>query len=267
VNEIEENEQHEHPKVWLIFLLIFSSVFLLLLAAGFLQNVPIHYQLLIGEILLALPAIAYVRSQSMDFKKVFRLHPTGRHLLLVCAVLGLSASVLIDELGRLVTSFVEIPKEYQDLFENMLVAENLSEWFVLMLASVFLASIFEEMLFRGLLLQALERRGDPSQAIMLSAVVFAMIHPPLWFIQIVVLGSLLGLISFRTRSILPCIVLHSCFNATSLFRLNAGADSFSWYNWYGHVHPTAIAVAACITFYAFRYFLQFTRQEEENTTE
>lgn len=76
---------------------------------------------------------------------------------------------------------------------------------------VVLAPIVEELLFRGLLYRYLRGRMGIVVAVALSALVFAVLHvviPPLFL-----MGIVLAILTERTGSLLPGIVLHATNNA------------------------------------------------------
>ena len=73
--------------------------------------------------------------------------------------------------------------------------------------SVFPA-VFEELLFRGVIMQSLRRFGDPF-AMVVSAILFAMLHRNL--LQgpnALITGLVLGYFTLRTGSLIPAIVAH-----------------------------------------------------------
>ena len=88
------------------------------------------------------------------------------------------------------------------------------------------APIFEELLFRGFLLASLTRYMPVWGAIALSALIFATAH--LSFSEILpltVLGSMLGFVYTRSRSLLAPMLLHSLWNSVTmigLFLLGSG---------------------------------------------
>lgn len=75
----------------------------------------------------------------------------------------------------------------------------------------------EELLFRGLLLTAVQQRLGTIDAVSVVAALFALIHLDLQqFFQYCVLGGACGLIAVRSGSVAPAIVLHAAFNATAI---------------------------------------------------
>jgi uncharacterized protein len=82
------------------------------------------------------------------------------------------------------------------------------------------APIFEELLFRGFLLPSLTRYVPIWGAIVLSAVLFAVAH--LSFSEVLplaLLGSILGFVYVRSRSILAPMLLHSLWNSATMIGL------------------------------------------------
>jgi ABC-2 type transport system permease protein len=79
------------------------------------------------------------------------------------------------------------------------------------------APVFEELLFRGLIFQSLWRTTGPTLAILGSAAVFALVHPPVSVIPVFVLG-IAAAISFRKSGFLLAPVLtHATYNTIVIF--------------------------------------------------
>lgn len=78
---------------------------------------------------------------------------------------------------------------------------------------VLVGPFVEELLFRGVLLTALDERLGGVVAILLSAPVFAMLHGSLWsFVPLTFLGIALGWLTVSRRSLWPAVVLHAAYN-------------------------------------------------------
>jgi membrane protease YdiL (CAAX protease family) len=99
---------------------------------------------------------------------------------------------------------------------------------LLVVTAVIGAPIAEELLFRGLLLRALLRRTGPTEAVALSALVFAIVHPLLdidaitSFPAFVGLGMVAGVVTVRTARVGPAILLHAGFNLVTGLVVLAG---------------------------------------------
>lgn len=84
---------------------------------------------------------------------------------------------------------------------------------VLLFASVCIgAPVFEELLFRGLLLSSLRRWFGPVVAVVGSAIAFTLVHPSFTYLPIFWLGLVLGALYHYTGSLVAPIVLHALHN-------------------------------------------------------
>jgi uncharacterized protein len=82
------------------------------------------------------------------------------------------------------------------------------------------APIFEETLFRGFLLPSLTRYMPVWGAIAISSLVFAIAHLSLSeVLPLAVLGSILGIVYTRSRSLLSSMLLHSLWNSATMISL------------------------------------------------
>jgi membrane protease YdiL (CAAX protease family) len=105
-------------------------------------------------------------------------------------------------------------------------ADRASGWQVpvLALTIVLLAPLTEELLFRGTLLRSLLRKVTPTVAVLISAVVFGLVHalgdPSVGTViampAIILLGVVSGYQAVRTGNLSRSILLHVGFNALSV---------------------------------------------------
>lgn len=97
------------------------------------------------------------------------------------------------------------------------------------LFTVLIVPFFEEVLFRGVLLSALQERGpaDPEvrdrRALIASSVIFGLIHiEPAVIIPTTMLGFAAGLLRLRSGSLWPAVALHAANNAVATAVMAAG---------------------------------------------
>jgi len=120
---------------------------------------------------------------------------------------------------------IELPEQ-----EAVRLLRTATDWRLVVLIAgqaVLIAPLVEETLFRVLLMPALRKRMRPAFAIAATAAVFAMFHPgPAFAIPIFLLGSVLGYVYDRTRSLAAPVALHMTYNALTvglLFAYRAAA--------------------------------------------
>lgn len=83
---------------------------------------------------------------------------------------------------------------------------------------VFLAPIFEEIIFRNYILKGMLTAYSPKKAIIASGLIFGLAHIyPDKLLGVIILGLFFGLIYYKTRSIGITIILHSIANLTAVF--------------------------------------------------
>lgn len=75
-----------------------------------------------------------------------------------------------------------------------------------------LAAPFEEYIFRGLIFGGLRRVCSLPQAVLLSATIFAMLHPPTAVVPVFLLGAANARLVARYRVLWPAIVAHAVYN-------------------------------------------------------
>lgn len=80
-----------------------------------------------------------------------------------------------------------------------------------LIMAVLLAPIWEELLFRGVLLFALLSVVKPVWAVVLTSVFFSLFHPAYLFLSFIA-GVSLACITIKTKSVLPSTAIHSTWN-------------------------------------------------------
>jgi membrane protease YdiL (CAAX protease family) len=90
---------------------------------------------------------------------------------------------------------------------------------LLLVSSLVLAPVFEEVLYRERLLTALTPLTGPPLAVLLTSVLFALPHVNAWSVLTTLwVGLVLGAVAHRGRSIAPCIGVHMGLNLAAALR-------------------------------------------------
>ena len=93
-----------------------------------------------------------------------------------------------------------------------------------LLVFAFLPAICEELAFRGVILTGLQKRYRPRTAILLCAFMNALFHMNVFtFLPIFAIAVLLGLLTERSESILPAMLLHFATKVALLLSVPVGA--------------------------------------------
>ena len=89
---------------------------------------------------------------------------------------------------------------------------------IMLVSIVIVVPIVEEIIFRGLILSRLNKAMNTVLALIISSLIFAVLHGHvLWMAYAFVLGILFGIIAIKMDSILPTIIFHMSFNLAGLF--------------------------------------------------
>ena len=188
----------------------------------------VAYQLLMAGVttLLVFGVLPLVVAwlQRLDLAETFRLRRTRWLALPAGLLLGLTLWPLAYEIC-LVNQWLGLLSFGQDLIES--VNRQLQSWRqvhvgLLIGALAVCPAICEEWLFRGYLLSALSRVTSAPRAVVFSAVLFGAFHVVTSvlalerFLPSTFLGVALGWVCWRTRSLLPGILIHACHNGSVL---------------------------------------------------
>jgi ABC-2 type transport system permease protein len=99
----------------------------------------------------------------------------------------------------------------QDVMSQSAAGLSHSAWIPLL--AILAAPLFEEFIFRGLILGGLRRSLGAIPSIAASAAVFAIVHPPASMIPVFGLGLFAGVAYDRTKMLLAPIIAHALYNA------------------------------------------------------
>lgn len=200
-------------------------------------------------------------------REVYALAPTSPSVVVIFAGLaGLALQLPLAEIGNLVHALIGRDLAHARAVHDLLRVDSAWDGFALTLALVVIAPITEELLFRGVLLRGLVRSYGERAGLLVSAVLFGLLHGrPAEAIVAFVAGLVLGALRLRTRSVLPCIALHVGVNALPVL-VPAELLPIPGVNVLGdeilHVPPLKVAAAAIVAGVALFLALRFDRELE-----
>lgn len=173
--------------------------------------------LLIGTMVMWLGAI-------ISFNYCICKRQTGRSLRFDFSVknastLAMSASLffgmvlIANSVVKLIPTKGKFWGDWYQSIEEMMWLSLQSPW-LMFTTAVIIAPIFEEIVFRGIILKGLLNRGvSPTVSIWISALLFGFIHGNPWqFVGATMLGFALGLIYHQTKTLFIPILLHALNN-------------------------------------------------------
>jgi membrane protease YdiL (CAAX protease family) len=211
--------------VLLVLLSFLFSVVLLLFDFQPTTSYPdwyIYCSYLLPQIAFAAAVVLFFACTTAEPKEVYRPAKWQYFLLAVLFQFGLfSLSWVNDQFSGALNQLVG--------YESSISLPDLSGggivWAILIIAV--LPAIFEESIFRGLMLPPMQKFSTPV-AVLLSGALFALYHQsPQQTIYQFICGCAFALVAIRARSVLPTMLSHFLNNAVILLLYYCGVDDFS----------------------------------------
>lgn len=171
--------------------------------------------LCIGLVEVTLP-ILLLRRNAAPIRSTLRLGGLSPAQGLWVVVLAAALVLPVEWLAQWNTQWVEIPEWSREL-QDQLRPDTALDWLLAAMALCVFAPIGEELIFRGLMQQALRNTvGGPLAAVVIG-LLFALLHfSPWYFLGLATLGVMMGLALERTGSLFAPILLHAAYNSASL---------------------------------------------------
>ncbi len=165
------------------------------------------------SVIMAL-TIAFGLNKRKDFSFSWASFPPS--LLIIAFAFVMSFHFVIEPLS----SFIPAPENLNQIISDMIQMPILA-----FVTIVVLAPLLEELLFRGIILDGYLKNYSPVNSILISAFLFALIHGNLaQGIGAFVMGIVMGLLYWRTKSLLLCIALHFTNNLTAFLAMIADPE-------------------------------------------
>jgi ABC-2 type transport system permease protein len=141
--------------------------------------------------------------------------PLGRGILRALALGGLAAIGAILYV-RMLDLFPQGQIWKQDAeLSSFLSRADRPVWICIL--AIIAAPLFEEFLFRGLIFQSLRRTTGPALAILGSAALFALVHPPISVIPVFGLGVAAAVSFQKSGFLLAPVLTHAVYNTIVIF--------------------------------------------------
>jgi len=178
---------------------------------------------------LAAIAVLLARRR-LPWRSAFGLEPRGLTRQLGLGLLFYLATMpffwFYSTLYQLGLKWLGMDPTMQEVAAAITAVESLGVRIYLITLAVVIAPVFEELLFRGILLPAAARRLGVGRAILLTSLTFAAIHCHLpSFLPLFLIAVAFALAYLYTESILVPVVMHSLFNAVNLALLTVLHDT------------------------------------------
>ena len=201
----------------------------------------------IGIILTPCLLMALVLTRSL--RHALRLHRVPLHHVLAAVLLGIALHPTYTHLTEAVSNVFQIGDQTRTALQSVTTIVGNQPLLSVLLILALIPAVCEELTFRGFIFGGLLHKNGVMRAVLVSALFFGLSHTVLQqSISATIMGLLLGIVAWRTGSVLCTIIIHGINNTLSLtlawlslnnlqphsniswaVELNAGA----W-----HYHPT-----------------------------
>ncbi len=225
---------------------------------------------------MLLPTLILSRTSSLKFKTLYRLDTRLNLKHIIIAVFGLCTCIIFQETFlKLQESLV--PSFLMSLYKNL--EKSIEEttlqiiggggWIFglrAIMIGALIPAISEESLFRGYYQRSLEEEMQPLKAILITAVIFAIIHiNPVDIIPLFVVGLYLGILAYTTQNLLIPILIHFLNNAFLVLIIYvpaAGIIDIHTYN----INPITTLIICIFSFTAmvFVWVMLFSGRKKTN---
>ncbi|MBX4259534.1 CPBP family intramembrane metalloprotease [Clostridium estertheticum] len=185
------------------------------------------------------------RKQGLDKKKFIRV-----------AVIIIGFRLAYDNSLIYLVDKIPMPNFINQAFGEMSISP-----IIMILSVAVIAPIYEEVIFRGILLKGMANKMNPNLALIISALIFALVHMNIpQGINAFLLGLIIGAIYLSSNSIYLCIFAHFINNSAAItttgsFQLLSGKYSMI-------IHSIFFLVGITILIFAYRWY---TRKQPEDT--
>ena len=209
----------------------------------------LYISFFIGQGVILVPPIYFLTIKKKPILESLRIKTVSLPTIKNTFIFSVGILIAFDTLDRIIHKFIPPPEYIIDLGEIMRPDSTLGYIF-LFLAVVIVAPIGEEIVFRGFLQKFLEEYWkDITRAVLVTSLFFAMIHfNPFWTIQIYLLGVILGFLAWKTKSVIPSILLHIVNNGSAFILTNIDESTMNFYLWRDQVSPIFILLAVFLIY-------------------
>lgn len=234
------NQQYNISPITAGFLVLIVSFFLYQIVGGILTVAFVGSEItkenagsvrlltVISQILfLLLTSILFAKLIYDDFYNIFRVRKPNINELVI-AILGLIVLVGISQVYMYlqtvaIQNFREANPQYKHIYDildkldklieesylKIISAENVFDYFSVVLSAALVPAFCEEFLFRGFVQSSFEKKMKPFWAIIVTSIIFGVFHfNPFAILPLIALGAYFSYLAYATGSIFIPIILH-----------------------------------------------------------
>lgn len=262
-----ENEHNMdlYPNLLWILIIIVITFFAVLVGGAIGVLIGARTELFLLEAVIIIPAFIFAVANKYSLVQIFRLRKVSVQVIVLSIIIGIALAIVSDEIDRIVQIFFPMPEYLQNALAAALKMETISDFVIIIFSTVVIAAVVEEMLFRGFIQTSLEHHSDVTKAVMSTAVLFVVFHfNPWWSIQMMIIAIILGVLAWKSDSIIPTIIMHGVNNSMALVFSNIKPENLDWYLSKNHVKIPILILAIVTTIWGIQLFYRACDKSFEN---
>lgn len=217
--------------------------------------------------------LVYNKTSKIEFSAIKPKFKMKWHTYLIAIAIGVISLFGIQYFIGAVDNVLEAMGYPLEQGLSIINPTNWGSYFLAIFILAIMPAIGEELMFRGMILQGLRSRFNDVVSVVLSALMFALMHANLQqLVYPFLLGLIMGWIALRTGSIISSIVVHFVNNflvVTFSFIQNMTGFSLSlageWWLYVLAIALLAVTFGICYLIDCF-YFKHKSREEREKTS-
>lgn len=260
--------QLTYKKLFFLITIYFISILIIGFLSKFIFNnksdIEITFNLL-GSYLLCfiLYYLLIMKEQNETYNFKFFIKKKNIILFPIILFLFFGSFIVTNFIVDLIPTNVPILNELYKKMNELLLEQFSNQWIQILIIA-FIAPIFEELFFRGVILKGLLNNTNYNSisSIILSALIFGIIHVFPWqVIGATLFGLLLGYIFYKTRSLFYPLLVHILNNLIAIILQNQLNDQSL--NYLFHINKYILFIIGIIILILFGFlFFKFTKNNQ-----
>jgi len=159
-----------------------------------------------GAVSFGVVLLIGIKKSKRSINAVFKFRKISPYFFITATILVIGLSIILSEIDNLLNFIIPMPDWLRGVFVTLMVEQPL---IISIIYIGLIAAFGEELFFRGLILDGFSRNYSRNKAIIVSAILFGLIHLNPWqFVTTFIFELVWALICIKTKSIILCIYMH-----------------------------------------------------------
>ena len=193
-------------------------------AVGFAFDLIKIYTTILSSFAYCITVIIIIyKSDKQELRRIFAWKKISLAEFSGIIIMFSGAIILYSKLCQIVPLFIPVPDDFWKWWYS-----SSNSLLLLIISSCVFPGFTEELFYRGLILRRFCRVYSPLKALILSSIIFGLMHVNPWqMITTPFMGFLLGWIYLRYKSIWLCVFLHFMNNLLAIFWISPTVEKYN----------------------------------------